>query len=216
MFNPDYSYEYYEGYTYNTGYRIYTKPQTNSAIKSVVDNWYNTNLVSYENYLSGTAIYCNDRSSLRAPGGDYRYYPAYDRLVTNKRPTSACLSTNASRYTISEETGNGYLTYPISLLTADEVSYSGLIYNSSGTGSLNSYIMDNAKGNWWSLTPYYINQNYYSYVYLFNISSTGYLYFKQVNTAYSVRPAISLKPCVTTPSGDGSFSSPYELSDKSC
>ena len=202
-FNTSSNKKYYVGYTYNTsGYT--TLPQTNSTIKTAIDSWYNTNLSSYSNYLSPTAIYCNDRST-------DSNYPAYDRLVTNKRPTYSCPETNASRYTVSEETGNGYLTYPIALLTADEASYAGIVFGE--VSNLNSYIMDNSTANhWWIMSPYAYTGFYDSFI----IASYGVLYNFHVNSIYGVRPSVSLKSCVTVTEGDGTLSSPYILSDKAC
>ena len=56
---------------------------TNSSIKTVVDNWYSSNLNSYSGYISKTAIYCNDRTvgsgTWSATGSDFSY-AAKERL----------------------------------------------------------------------------------------------------------------------------------------
>ena len=208
-FNSSYNNKHYVGYTWNTsGYT--SSPQTNSTIKGVVDTWYNTNLSSYASYLSDTAVYCNDRSSERIDGSNI-FYPAYDRVITNKRPTHACPSVNGSRYTVSTETGNGYLSNPIALLSADEASYAGLVY---GTNSLNSYIMDHTTGvsYWWLLSPYH----YRTYAISFLVSSSGSFDNYYVNNTNGVRPSVSLKSCITVTEGDGRISTPYVLSDKAC
>ena len=204
-FNPNNSSKYYVGYTYNLG-GYSTLPQTNSTIKGVVDSWYDTNLSSYSNYLSEIAVFCNDKSS------ESSVYPAHGRIAINKRPTHACPSTNGSRYTVSEETGNGYLTYPIALLTADEASYAGLIW---GTTSSNSYIKDNTTGvnYWWLLSPYANQESLYC---SFIVSSQGSITASFLANGYSVRPSVSLKSCVTVTSGEGIITNPYTVSDKAC
>ena len=209
-FNTSYNNKYYVGYTYNlSGYT--NMPQTNSIIKGIVDTWYNTNLNSYSSYLSDTAVYCNDRSSERTDGSNI-YYPAYDRLVTNKRPTYACPSTNQSRYTVSTETGNGYLQKPIALLNADEIYYSGLVFSSPS--SVDSYIMENATSNhWWTMSPSSWYGSYASEVY---VLSSGTLSSNNVGNTYGARASVSLKSCITVSGGNGSKSTPYVLSDSAC
>ena len=126
---------------------------TNSAIKTTIDNWYTRNLEAkgYTKYLSTTAIYCNDRT------GDGTYFGAYTRLITNKTPTYDCTDTN-DKFTVDTSTGNGKLTYPIALMTADEVSFAGGLW---GTNAPTWYYYNSAKGSstgstwWWLLSPNY-------------------------------------------------------------
>ena len=208
-FNTNTNNKYHVGYTYNTsGYA--TLPQTDSTIKTVVDTWYNTNLKEHENYLSTTAVYCNDRNIERVDGSQI-YYPAYDRLLTNHRPTYACPSINASRYTLEESNGNGYLTNPIALLTADEINYAGVITSNN----LNSYIMDNSTGvtRWWTMSPASFFQ---SNAIEFTIYSEGNITNNLVNTAFGVRPAVSIKSCIIVTGGNGTKASPYTLSNSTC
>ncbi len=105
-----------------------------SRVKTVIDNWYAATLnTSYNGYVSQTAIYCNDRSG-DISSGDI-YYAANQRLASNKRPSYKCGvnlngtlygdASNADKFTISTTTGNGLLTYPIALITADEVFFAG-------------------------------------------------------------------------------------------
>ena len=42
-------------------------------------------------------------------------------MITNKTPTYDCTATE-DKFTVSSTTGNGKLTYPIALMTADEVA----------------------------------------------------------------------------------------------
>ncbi len=84
----------YGGYMYGDGDTLEDnrKNDKSSTIKSVIDKWYEDNLVTkYGLYLSRTAIYCNDRatSSYSTNSMDYA---ARDRLVLNKskRPSFKC------------------------------------------------------------------------------------------------------------------------------
>ena len=184
---------------------------TNSTIKTTIDNWYISNLEAkgYTKYLSTTAIYCNDRT------GDGTYFGAYTRLNTNKTPTYDCTDTN-DKFTVDTSTGNGKLTYPIALMTADEVSFAGGLY---GTNAKTWYYYNSANGSstgsiyWWLLSPYNWSGGY-AFVFGVNGSSfPGYLSNNYVNITNGVRPAVSLKSCVKTSGGDGSASAPYTIEE---
>ena len=186
--------------------------QTNSStIKGVIDNWYTSNLEAkgYTKYLSTTAVYCNDRST-----SDNESFGAYTRLKTNKTPSYDCATTE-DKFTVDSSTGNGKLTYPIALMTADEVSFAGgLFYTKAPTW----YYYNSANGSstgdtwWWLLSPY----NWDGRARVFNVygsSNPGYLDRNIVDGTYGVRPALSLKSCVKYSSGDGSASVPYTIEE---
>ena len=184
---------------------------TNSTIKTIIDNWYKDNLnTNYGKYLSTTAVYCNDRST-----SDNTYFGAHTRLITNKTPSYDCTATE-DKFTVDSSTGNGKLTYPIALMTADEVSFAGGLY---GTNAPTWYYYNSANGSstgltwWWLLSPGNWDG---SYAYVFRVygsSNPGYLLNNNVNSANGVRPAVSLKSCVKTSGGDGSASAPYTIEE---
>ena len=219
-FNEKYNDPMYVGYMYGTsGSLVNNRTNTNnSTIKGIIDTWYENNLkTNYTKYLSTTAVYCNDRS---VTSGTYSVsssfnYAAHTRLGTNKTPTYDCTDTN-DKFTVDTSTGNGKLTYPIALMTADEVSFAGGLY---GTNAPTWYYYNSAKGSstgstwWWLLSPNYWNG---SYAFVFNVSGSddpGYLDSGRVNGPYGVRPAVSLKSCVKTSGGDGSASAPYTIEE---
>ena len=213
VYNSSYNNSAYVGYMYTASQQYGTG--TNSSIKTVVDNWYTSNLSSYSGYISKTAIYCNDRtvgSGTWSATGDTFYYAAYTRLNTNKTPTFTCSNAN-DRFTASTSTGNGKLTYPIGLITADEISYAGGLW---ATNNSNYYIAQNASSGaswWWTMSPYFWNSNG-SYARVFNVggsSNTGRLSYYNVGNANGVRPVISLKSCVLASGGDGTASNPYTV-----
>ena len=213
-FNSSYDNIAYVSYMYGSLGSISSARENtnNSTIKTTIDNWYISNLEAkgYTKYLSTTAIYCNDRT------GDGTYFGAYTRLNTNKTPTYDCTDTN-DKFTVDTSTGNGKLTYPIALMTADEVSFAGgLMYTNAETW----YYKNSANGSstgtnwWWSLSPYNLNGSGYAAVFGVNGSSyPGRLNGSDVNLTNGVRPAISLKSCVKTSGGDGSASAPYTIEE---
>ena len=187
---------------------------TNSTIKTIIDNWYKDNLnTNYGKYLSTTAVYCNDRST-----SDNANFGAYTRLITNKTPSYDCAATE-DKFTVDTSTGNGKLTYPIALMTADEVSFAGgVMYTNASTW----YYYNSAKGSstgstwWWLLSPefWYDSGAYVSQV--FGSDHPGYLDYRRVGDARDssgVRPAVSLKSCVKTSGGNGSASDPYTIKE---
>ena len=184
---------------------------TNSTIKTTIDNWYKDNLnTNYAKYLSTTAVYCNDRST-----SDNAYFGAYTRLITNKTPSYDC-SVAEDKFTVDSTVGNGKLTYPIALMTADEVSFAGGLY---GTNAPTWYYYNSANGSstgsthWWLLSPYRWGGGS---AYVFSVgglSRPGYLDFNSVDNPRGVRPAISLKSCTLYSTGNGSASAPYTIKE---
>ena len=213
-FNTNFDDNAYVGYMYGTaGSSTYEETHANtndSTIKTVIDEWYSENMTTYTNKLEDT-VWCNDRSVVQDSsypgtgiGKEVTMYGAMNRLYVNKTPSLECKSEN-DRFTVSEENGNGALTYPIALLTADEIAYAGAVYLQDN-GSY--YLYDNAY--WWSLSP----SNFHSSNTNANawyVNSTGYLYASWVTTSRGVRPAVSLKMGTKIIDGDGTVQSPYVI-----
>ena len=219
-FNSTYNDPMYVGYMYGTsGSQVNNRTNTNSStIKGVIDTWYKDNLNSnYGKYLSATAIYCNDRS---VTSGTYSVsssfgYSAKTRLDVNKTPTYNCADTN-DKFTVDSSTGNGKLTYPIALMTADEVSFAGGKYGSNApTWYYYNSANESSTGStwWWVLSPYIWDGSYAHVFGVHGSSWPGLLNSNLVLDTGGVRPAISLKSCVKYASGDGSASDPYTIKE---
>ena len=185
---------------------------TNSTIKKIIDNWYKDNLnTNYGKYLSTTAVYCNDRTY--TVDGSNTYFGAYTRLMTNKTPTYDCSATE-DKFTVDSSAGNGKLTHPIALMTADEVSFAGGLW---ATNAQTWYYYNSANKSstgstwWWLLSPFSWNGSRAVVFGVRGSSYPGYLSGFIVNSTDGVRPAVSLKSCVKYSSGDGSASAPYTI-----
>ena len=212
-FNSSYNNIAYVSYMYgNLGSVANARENTtDSTIKTIIDKWYKDNLnTNYGKYLSTTAVYCNDRST-----SDNAYFGAYTRLITNKTPSYDCTATE-DKFTVDTSTGNGKLTYPIALMTADEVSFAGGLYltsaptwyyynsaNKSSTGST----------DWWLLSPNYWSGSYARVFGVGGSSDPGHLYRDDVYGTGGVRPVISLKSCIKYSTGNGSASDPYTIKE---
>ena len=248
----------YAGYMYGTsGTLASNRTNTNnSTIKGVVDTWYNNSLSSYTKYISTTAVYCNDReigegtyvaqkelnknsdsmiafvdindtsNLIAAPDFLYNFkFSANIRLLDNKQPTYNCTNIKDA---FSGSNTEAKLTYPIGLMTADEVVYAGAntmnSWSSSSTANVWYYL--NSTGgsitgstNWWTITPSIsakvssTNNSIYA-AYVDNASlyvPDAYLGSSPLNNLKAVRPVISIKQCALWSSGSGSYISPYEV-----
>ena len=215
MFNSSYNNIAYVSYMYGSTGSIAnarTNQTKSSTIKTTIDNWYKDNLnTNYGKYLSTTAVYCNDRTYTVSGS---TYFEAYTRLVTNKTPSYDCATTE-DKFTVDSSTGNGKLTYPIALMTADEVSFAGGLWL---TNAPTWYYYNSANGSstgstyWWLLSPSWSGSNARVF-YVRGSSYPGALDYYNVGLVYGVRPAVSLKSCVKTSGGDGSANTPYTIEE---
>ena len=216
-FNSSYNSPKYVGYMYGENDDTLANARTNtknSTIKDKIDTWYAQNMTSYTKYLSTTAVYCNDRTE-HTPGtyttstGSEFYYAPSARYV----PTYDCTEASDA---FSGSNTSAKLTYPIALMTADEIMRAGG-KDDNLTSPYAWYYLNSANGSitgdtwWWLLSPsYWIG----SYAYVFGVagsSNPGYLVSE--GGASGVRPAVSLKSCVKTSGGDGSASDPYTIEE---
>ncbi len=227
IFNSGIYTKYRTGYTYNASLNSFSGTQTNSQIKTVVDNWYLNNINNEDkNYLSTTAIYCADRSqeiTYTKSGYTFTDFPSnyrftflnHPNLSNKQKPTYKCPSTNESRYTNNTNTGNGYLTYPVGLLSIDEAMFAGILNELSGEYyNRYSYLTENDGGfSWWTMSPSGINSRNEAVVCY--ILKSG-IENGTVETSKKIRPVISLKSCITTTNGNGTKTNPYIISDSNC
>ena len=120
----------------------------NSTIKTVIDNWYSENMTNYTNKLED-AVWCNDRSigaknGWNPDGGvtsdglnnNHLFFAARNRAYSTYSPNLIC-SRDIDKFTTSTSNGNGDLTYPVGLLTADEVMLAG---GKNGTSNDSYYL----------------------------------------------------------------------------
>ncbi len=214
-FNTSYTDNAYVGFMYGTtGSSSYDLTHTNtndSTIKGVLDTWYNSNIKNTRNeqYVVD-AIYCNDKevstsNSLGYTGGgtakEKTTYKAFERLYDNKTPTLKCSQTN-DRFTVNDSinavAGNGTLTNPIGLITADEMYYAGDIYNAN-----NSKYYLYASSDYWTMTP----SHYQVGAYLFVVNDP----LKTADTSRTmVRPVISISGTALN-AGTGTKNDPFKI-----
>mgnify|MGYP004499833619 CR=1 FL=1 len=223
-FNTSFNSPKYVGYMYGENDDTLVNARTNtnnSTIKTAIDNWYESNLTSYTKYLSTTAVYCNDRN-LRS-GDIYStstrfFYATFARAYTNYAPTYDCTETSDA---FSVDNTSAKLTYPIALMTADEIMRAGGKFETSLPSPYAWYYLNSANDSitgkkvWWLLSPESWNGGYAHVFVVRGSSYPGYLYDYFVSGTYGVRPALSLKSCVKYASGNGSANDPYTIKETS-
>ncbi len=235
-YNSSYNNPMYVGYMYGTTDSLENNRSNanDSTIKTVIDTWYKNNLLTnYDKYISKTAIYCNDRS---VESGTYSIttynpfsYGGYIRIYTNKTPSYKCGASTSNGLIESTQSvadkfsasttggGNGQLTYPIALMTTDEVAFAGGLY-----GALNTkawyYTNSNGKSpivgstaHWCTMTPQSGSASGSAVMCVCNSDDPGLIRGNLPDTENRVRPALSLKACVKYSSGNGTPESPYEV-----
>ncbi len=182
--------------------------ENNSTIKTIIDTWYQNNMTSYTNMLEDT-IWCNDRSigtlnGWNPDGGRaivLSYFSAYNRAKMTYSPSLECTNKNDS-FTVRESLeGNGKLTYPVGLLTSDEVMLAGGKFDTSNT----TYYLNNGT-NYWLGSPSFFRGDAGAYGF---VIKSGSLYFRPVSVTDGVRPVVSLKIGTQIARGSGTSSDPY-------
>ena len=215
MYNP-------EGDTLSTSYDEATTNTVSSDIKTKVDEWYKTNIVDagYNKYVSDE-IFCNDRSISETPGTwwtgegtDIGYrrnptaYGAFSRFLTTSseasstpEPKFTCTNKNDA-FTVSDTIkGNGALTYPVGLVTADEIVTAGS--GKSETSNSNYYLYKGLK--YWSFSPRCFAG--VPSIFVFNIDK---LSFERSALTSAIVPVINLSAEYTSKmTGTGTATNPY-------
>ena len=199
----------YMGYMYGVpGTLTYeeTHKNTNSStIKTIVDTWYQNNLINYSSIIADSG-FCGDRSIVSGNGikQDNTNYGIYNRLVMNKKPQFKCSQSNDLYTTVTSTKGNKALTYPIGLITADETAYAGNVF---GIINNSTYVRKGGY-NFWTMSPsYFAPKEAVNFIFMYDGRISGaYLSYKCI-----VRPVINLKSTVEITKGDGTQNNPYVI-----
>ena len=208
--NPAYV-GYMYGSTLNTSYEKTNANENDSNIKKELDNWYKTHILGTSNEsVIADAGFCNDRCLSSGDGysttGSYTYYEPYSRYYQTKEPTLKCAQTN-DLFTLSTSTkGNKALTYPIGLITVDELMLSGY-----ANGYINKSTYTYSTSTYWTLSPRVFSVSDTA-AYGFSLNSVGYLNgYNYVTYGFGVRAVINLSSDAQISGGIGTANSPYEI-----
>ena len=203
------------------GYGTTSKQQAqsndeDSRIKVYLDNWYQNNLNDYTDKLSNDNIFCNNRTISNKQIASYTNagYGLNPTVYGQERfenwasqeilgPTLSC-SLNDS-FSVGDSKGNGKLTYPVGLITADEVNMAGGISSSANT----LYYLYSGR-TYWTMSPFSFDSWFYSYN--MHVKSTGNISRGGTRDVLAVRPVINLDPDKITFTGNGTMQDPYVIS----
>lgn len=169
---------------------IHDDNAVDNTINSYLLNWYQNNLSSYDQYIENYN-FCNDSSKKNENG--QTIFGALDRLDDHKNPITTCPTT-------PNDFGGEY-TQKIGMITADELAFSGSVFNVENT---NSYL--NNGTDFFTMSPTSFMYGYQSYV--MYLTSSGAMDEILTTKEIGVRPVINLKESLTS-EGDGTISNPY-------
>ncbi len=194
--------------------KYYESLTIQSKIYDAVKTWYESNLTKYSDYLDYNAGYCNDISTTSGTYSDYTNNSAATfsgkTRLSKSSPTLECPSSSYIT-TTAASSGTKKLTYPVALLSMDEVYFAG----GYSTNNTNYYLYTGQA--FWTMTPY-------EFVYaLFGLSKSANVMYVDasgkitggvVTGEYGYRPVINLKANLYYNEGDGTASSPYTIESK--
>ena len=234
-FNTNYYVNAYVGYMYGTAVSstyAATHANTNeSTIKKYIDNWYRANFDETTTSKLEDTIFCNDRSTKAydvntigltsmSSYGDLGYgktatfYGAAHRASyysNNPNPSLICSQTN-DKFTVNETNGNGALTYPVGLITLDEVILAGFNTGCSNTSDYKdttNYLY--TKTAYWTFSPVMMDDDGDAHANVGAVYGSGDVGQGGVSTAWwGVRPVVSLADSTLVNSnGEGTSTNPY-------
>ena len=182
--------------------------ESNAKVK--IDAWYKTNMTSYTSKLEDSG-FCNDRTYYNFNSSGWnKDYSNYDKWLyfssvqrLSNRKLSLVCPRQLDKFSVSTNNGNGALTYPVGMITAEEMAYAGAVIWQTNT----SYYLYNGV-NTWSFSPYnFINWHAGG----FYLRSSGDFSGTYVTGSLGGRPVVSLKQGIAVVSGSGTSSSPYVI-----
>ena len=222
QFNSKYNDPTYVGYMYgNPDATTFDEVHSNtndSTIKTKIDAWYKTNIVDkgYSSYISNAVGFCGDRS---LPSGVWgtndngdgitntprtSYFGAYVRYVKNTAQFT-CPEPSRDLYTTTDSSiGNKSLTYPVGLITYDELVYAGMDQRHT-----NKLSWAYSTQHYWTMSPSLFHATG-GHAVEWSLNSAGYLYGGWgVTHSIGARPVINLKSDTLITGGIGTSSDPF-------
>ena len=210
-FNSDKTDPTYVGYMYsntlNTSYEDTISNDNDSLIKTILDSWYEKTFISkgYDTYITDSG-FCNDRNLISGDGftaNEATIYAPQERFG-NYSSVFTCSNMANDLFTQKgNNIGNGKLTYPIGLITVDELAYAGFTSN-----SLNTMNYLNEPYTYWTMSPYGMSATVQSKMYTLN-GVNGSVSNSNTNVAKYARPLINLKADTEISGGIGTANDPF-------
>ena len=197
---------YMYGSTINESYEQNVVNEVSSSIKIKLDSWYKTNIEDkgFSEYIADSG-FCNDRSLDSGDGVSTTLntnFGGQERYV-NHTPSLVCPQQN-DLFTVNNAEGNQALTYPIGLITSDEMAFSGM-----SNGILNRSVYSYISVLTYTMSPLRYTSSGSAWVW--TITGKGALDYASVTDGGSIRPVINLASTVEIESGIGTANDPYVI-----
>ena len=202
VYNSGTNYAEYVGYMYQRGYQ--RNNTNNSTIKTKIDNWFaGTSLKNDSNVVDN--IFCNDRSTSSSWSSRPSSNLLYNDHIRNLSYSNASLwcENKLDKFTTSSTLGNGSLTYPVGLITIDEVAMAGGYF---ATDNKNYYLYTGTF--YYTMTPNFFRSTGTAFVFIVN--NTGKFPNSSIGSTAYIRPVINLNGNVKL-SGTGTYDNVYEV-----
>ena len=216
QFNSKYNDPAYVGYMYGnpdgtTFDEVHTNT-TSSTIKTAIDSWYKTNIADkgYSSYVSNAVGFCGDRTLSKSASGDGVQTDKnsdFGALGRHYSQTAIFTCPNKERdlYTTTDSSiGNKALTYPVGLITYDELVFAGM-----DNRHINKLSWAYSTQHYWTMSPSYFDATGGGAREWAQLSA-GYLHpWYRVDSTFGARPVINLKSDTLITSGIGTSSDPF-------
>ena len=185
-----------------------------STAASNINSFYQSDLLSNADKFSLTSGYCNDVTDTSGKAqvsastifSDVKNSVNYASKKTRYEKNAPTFTCPANAYVYAVSGGNQTLTYPVAMITMDEVMYAG------GLNAANSNYYLNSNIDYWVMTPWE-----YNYVIgiktsaVFIVKADGTLNGDLVQNSHYLRPVVTLNSDTVWGGGDGTADNPYTI-----
>ena len=216
-FNSSYNQAEYVGYMYTSGQQHGNSES--STIKTTIENWYETTTLKDNPLVSKDQIFCNDRTastsdvaysttnyttltSWNSTGTTY-YYGASGRVWNDPVSPDYKCPVASDKFTTTTAKGNGKLSYPVGLISADEITFAGL-----PAGNTNNSFYLYTGDYYWAGSPYDFDSD--DGAYEFSMFGNGRSNSVYVGYRGGVRGVVSLSSKAKL-SGNGTYNDVYTV-----
>ena len=214
-FNSAYDNPAYVGYMYgdisSTSIDNLYSNFNSSVIKINIDSWYKSNILStgYDDYISNYSGFCGDRTIYSGDGVSTNKFTSFGTMKRSNEnsPEFKCENIERDLYTPTDSSiGNKALTYPVGLITYDELIFSGASFLTK-----NKLSWSYSSEIYWTMTPTNYNASWgNSNNWIMN--TEGIVYSGgHIGRSYGIRPVINLKSDVKISGGIGTTNNPFVI-----
>ena len=215
QFNNLYNDPTYVGYMYGdkdgTTFDEVHNNTNSSPIKTNIESWYKTNIADkgYSSYVSNAVGFCGDRTLVRGDGISNNvssYFGAYGRYE-NQTAQFTCPNIERDLYTSTDSSiGNKALTYPVGLITYDELVFAGM-----DNRHINKLSWAYSTQHYWTMSPSLFDAAWgLAYEWIQN-SAGDLTAWWNVTHWLGARPVINLKSDVKITGGTGTSNDPFVI-----